>query len=299
MTIGQKIYASVKTVTRLSIGIVSLLTSGSLTQLNPLNWNVIHLFSLLIILTVTLVPPYFTINLLVGRPLCQCETLNAKVIKSCVSCHLGTFSVFFFPSDCVGLVHGSCLYLSTNLRCLQVFFIHQETQRTLHVVWNYLLHLISSPSVRMASLGRLSRSSWVQRRFGGPGNQLHCLHSSERWNFPFQFIKFISTTNTSKAEMITCRNSEIDWPCHTNDTMSQCRDSSHSDSHCLQLPSSSCFFAPFLCLYEWFPLVFSPVYMCSLCPHSSVCGFVSLAAPGNCSTSSLIHCLHSKVSFLI
>ena len=41
-----------------------------------------------------------------GRPQCQCKTLNAKVIKSCVLCHLGTFSLFLFPSfpqDCVSV----------------------------------------------------------------------------------------------------------------------------------------------------------------------------------------------------
>lgn len=75
---------------------------------------------------------------------------------------------------------------------IQVFFIFQETQRTLYVVWNYLLHFVSSPSVQMASLSLLSRSWWVQRRFGGPGNHLHCLHS-KHWNFSLQFITFIST----------------------------------------------------------------------------------------------------------
>lgn len=41
-----------------------------------------------------------------GRPQCQRKTLNAKVIKSCVLCHLGTFSLFLFPSfpqDCVSV----------------------------------------------------------------------------------------------------------------------------------------------------------------------------------------------------
>lgn len=132
-----------------------------------------------------------------------------EVNKSRVLCHLGTFSLFLFPSflqDCALVWFMASVCICPHISDSSLLHPPVDTAKCLLPLssWTDLHYMFFEITCFVFLLPLCECRPWVftpvlslpvfvvLMRFWGPGNHLHFLHS-KHWNFSLQFIKLIST----------------------------------------------------------------------------------------------------------